>query len=390
MEDTPKIIITLIKKKMFYESCEIFNSSYNFNKMKNNKLIINIPNEKFSQSKEKILVEIKLISKYDSIKFNFNAYYGINKAYCFLSSFKHSIQLYEFYFYKQVKVKYDDGDLTEMDSFENDSRSRIILINAPNNITFNEISFNIGYFQPPKNPELDSLNSFEVAVFDILKYYFASKVIQKKEKISIIENIKMFRNNLENFYINIKTLYNEKEDNIDKYSSIINESKIIEIEINFSQKKSTLENEFKDNQDYYIMYLYLLWFALGAYCLKIKKEKENKKENEYLSIRDIFRYTEKLYIEYQKDEDLLTYQKIMLIYSNILFLLTFPNIKKYEDCKLKYIKRKDIKSKSVFGISFHFLEEFIEKLNSKSYLFYPLLLLDCGLYQTKERKLVLI
>ena len=264
MEDTPKIIITLIKKKMFYESCEIFNSSYNFNKMKNNKLIINIPNEKFSQSKEKILVEIKLISKYDSIKFNFNAYYGINKAYCFLSSFKHSIQLYEFYFYKQVKVKYDDGDLTEMDSFENDSRSRIILINAPNNITFNEISFNIGYFQPPKNPELDSLNSFEVAVFDILKYYFASKVIQKKEKISIIENIKMFRNNLENFYINIKTLYNEKEDNIDKYSSIINESKIIEIEINFSQKKSTLENEFKDNQDYYIMYLYLLWFALGA------------------------------------------------------------------------------------------------------------------------------
>lgn len=386
MEDTPKIIITLIKKKMFYESCEIFNSSYNFNKMKNNKLIINIPNEKFSQSKEKILVEIKLISKYDSIKFNFNAYYGINKAYCFLSSFKHSIQLYEFYFYKQIKVKYDDGDLTEMDSFENDSRSRIILINAPNNITFNEISFNIGYFQPPKNPELDSLNSFEVAVFDILKYYFASKVIQKKEKISIIENIKMFRNNLENFYINIKTLYNEKEDNIDKYSSIINESKIIEIEINFSQKKSTLENEFKDNQDYYIMYLYLLWFALGAYCLKIKKEKENKKENEYLSIRDIFRYTEKLYIEYQKDEDLLTYQKIMLIYSNILFLLTFPNIKKYEDCKLKYIKRKDIKSKSVFGISFHFLEEFIEKLNSKSYLFYPLLLLDCGLYQTKERE----
>ena len=76
----------------------------------------------------------------------------------------------------------------------------------------------------------------------------------------------------------------------------------------------------------------------------------------------------------------------MLIYSNILFLLTFPNIKKYEDCKLKYIKKKDIKSKSVFGISFHFFLLLIEKLNSKSYLFYPLLLLDCGLYQTKERE----
>ena len=76
----------------------------------------------------------------------------------------------------------------------------------------------------------------------------------------------------------------------------------------------------------------------------------------------------------------------MLIYSNIFFLLSFSNIKKYEDCKLKYIKRKDIKTKSVFGISFKFLEDFIEKLNPKSYLFYPLLLLDCGQYQGKDKQ----
>ena len=47
---------------------------------------------------------------------------------------------------------------------------------------------------------------------------------------------------------------------------------------------------------------------------------------------------------------------------------------------------KDIKTKSVFGISFKFLEDFIEKLNFKTYLFYPLLLLDWGQYQGKDKR----
>ena len=276
MESHTKIIITLIKKDMSFESCEILNTIYNLNDLPNDKLIIDVPDKKFDESKEKIIIEIKLISKFISKKFNFNVYYGINKAYCFLSLFGNSFQLYEFYFYKQVKVEYEDGELTETDSFENDSRSRMILINPPNDIIFDKITFNLGEFKFKKNSGIDSDNSFEVAILNVSKYYFASKVIQKDEKFSIIENIKIYKNELEKLYINIKKLYNEGEDNIDKYSNIFKESKINKIDINFSKKKSTLENEFKDEKDYFLMYLYLLWFALGSYCSKIKAEKDNK------------------------------------------------------------------------------------------------------------------
>ena len=141
------------------------------------------------------------------------------------------------------------------------------------------------------------------------------------------------------------------------------------------------------------MYLYLLWLALGAYCSKMK-EKENKEDNgkdkeekiETLSVRDIFELAQKLYLEYLKDKDLLIYEKIMLIYSHIFFLIRCPNKDYYKNSNLKYIKRKDIKQKSIFGIALNFMEEFIEKLSYKSYLFYPLLLLDCGLYKTKDRE----
>ena len=157
---------------MFFYSCQILKSLYKFDEIPNNELIINIPGDMFDASKEKIIIEIKLNSKSESIIFNFNAYYGINKAYCFLSPFKHTFELYELYFYKPIKVKYKNIELTETDSFENDSRSRMILINPPKNIIFDEITFKIEKFQPNEDSNIDSNNSndsFEVAIFDISK-----------------------------------------------------------------------------------------------------------------------------------------------------------------------------------------------------------------------------
>ena len=164
----------------------------------------------------------------------------------------------------------------------------MILINAPPNIKLDENIFNIGKFILQINSFFDSDNSFEVAVFNIAKNYYASKVIQKKEKFSMIEKIKIYQNQLEKIYNNIIKLYNGKEENIDKYSFIINENKITKIEIDFSQKKSTLENEFKDTQDYLLMYLYLLWFALESYFSKIKKETDNKNKNGIKIIKNIY------------------------------------------------------------------------------------------------------
>jgi len=150
------------------------------------------------------------------------------------------------------------------------------------------------------------------------------------------------------------------------------------IKMNFSQKKLLLKNEFQNEQDYHLMHLYLLWFVIGSYYPK-------KKGEEHISITDLFNYVKNIYLEYLNDKDLMMYEIVMLIYSNVFFLLTFKNMKEFKDSNLKYIKRKDIKSKSVFGISFNFLNEFIEGITPKSYLFYPFLLLDSEIYEAKDQ-----
>lgn len=109
-----------------------------------------------------------------------------------------------------------------------------------------------------------------------------------------------------------------------------------------------------------------------------------KKKEKYLSIVDVFGNAESLYSQYLNDKYLLIYQKILLIYSNFFFLLSSQSINEYKESKLTYIKRKDIRPNSVFGKAFNFLKEFIEKRTPKSYLFYLILLLDSGIYETKD------
>ena len=380
-----KLILTVFKKDMFFESCQIFGSIYNFKELLKDKLIIEIPENILNSSNGRAIIEFQLISKdknYNpSLTFKFNAYFGINKAYCFLSTFNRTLQLYEFCFYKQARIKLEEGILAETDSFENDSRSRIILINAPNFITLDGITFDVVKFRP-KIENIDE-NSFEVALFDVSKEYYASKLIKIKEEFSIIKNINNYKDNLEKFYSEIKNLYNQKDNDIDKYLLIVKKSGISKVEINFTQKKSVLKKEFQTEGDYYLMYIYLLWYIIGPY---FTNDKDKDKDKDKLTIINILDCAERAYMDYLNDKELELYEKIMLIYSNMIFLLTFKNINDYNDSKLKYIKRKDIKPKSVFGISFYFMKNFIEKLTPQSYLFYPLLLIDSGIYKTKEQK----
>ena len=128
------------------------------------------------------------------------------------------------------------------------------------------------------------------------------------------------------------------------------------------------------------MYLYFLWYAIGAYY------KENT--TKYISILALFDCFEKSYKEFLEDEDLLIYEKIMLIYSKILYIMTFTDINEYKKSNVIYIKNKknNILPKSVFGICFNFINEFIKNSTPQSYLFYPLLLLDSGIYTTSEDK----
>ena len=375
-----QLVLTIIRNNMFFESCKIFGVKFNFNEILNDQVIIDIPDTVFDKSKEKKIIPFTLISSNEklskSLSYKFNIYYGINKAYCFLALIN-SLQLYELCFYQPVIIEYEEGKLPERDYFESDSRTRIILINSPNLIIINEVSFDIKEFKPKVKSIYESENSFEIALFDISRKYYASKAIKDKEDFSVIKKVKSYKEKLEKFYFEVKLLNKQKESNIDNYISL-EENRIMEyIKMNFSQEKLVLKNEFQDEQDYHLMYMYLLWLVIGFYYPK-------KKEEEHIPITDLFNYVENIYFEYLNDKDLMIYEKVMLIYSHVFFLLSFKNMNEYEKSNLKYVKKKEIKSKSVFGICFKFLNEFIEGITPKSYLFYPFLLLDSGIYEAKD------
>jgi hypothetical protein len=252
--------------------------------------------------------------------------------------------------------------LPERDYFESDSRTRIILINSPNLIKINEVYYRINKLIPDIFYFEESENSFEISLFDVSRKYYASKAIKDKEEFSVIKKVTSYKEQLDKFYFEVKLLNKQKETNIDKYISLTENSNMEYIKMNFSQKKLALKNEFQDKQDYDLMYMYLLWFVIGSYYPRMKEE-------EHISIKDLLNVAENIYLEYLNDKDLMIYEKVMFIFSHVFFLLTFKNINEYEKSNLKYVKRKDVKSKSVFGICFKFLSEFIEGITPKSYLF---------------------
>ena len=289
-----KLVLTIVKKEIYFGSCEVFGSIYDLKTDEN--VTIAIPNYLFAESKEKKTIKFKLIRDSDSTKFivfKFNIYYGINKAYCFLDSFGLTLKLFEICFYKPTKIKYEENILTETDSFEKDSRTRIILINPPQYFYFDDILYDLETIK--NNVCNTSENSFEIALFNTSKKYFASKLIKEREDFSIIKKIEIYRKDLEELYGKIKTLFSQKEKNKNKYLSIIKSYNFPGVEMNFSQRKSILINEFKNEQDYKLMYLYILRYAIGSYY------EENKEE--YIPIIDLFDCCEKSYNEFLKDED---------------------------------------------------------------------------------------
>ena len=320
-----KLVLTILKNEIYFDSCEVFGFIYNLEKLQ--KLIIDIPKYVFAESKERKTITFKLIKNAYPPKaeiFKFNIYYGINKAYCFLDSYKFTIKLFEICFYKPAKIKYNEELLTETDYFENDSRTRIVLINSPLSLSIDDALFTMENFKVKGCNE----NSFEVALFNTSKNYYASKLIKEREEFSLIQKLKFYSKEINELYDNISILFGQKEKSTDKYLSIIKNYNIPMFIMNFSQRKSILKNEFRDLEEYKLMYRYMLEYAIGSYYEK-KKEK-------FIPIIDLLDCIEKSYQEFLIDEDLLIYEKIMLIYSKILYIMSFTSINEYEQSNLTY------------------------------------------------------
>ena len=362
--------IKRIKRKSYYSSIQILGEKY---KIGNKDLIIEIEDKYFNDWKEKIIIELQinpLDILSEPLKYKMNIFYGINTAYCFLT--EETNLLIEYNFIDAQQIFYQDIELKEYDG--NGLVKRLVLINCPHllNISNKYLTFLNSILNFSDNLKF---NSFELTDCDFNKLFFGVRVIQAEEKFSIIENMNEQKQKLQKFFADLKILIEKNINDKNIYLNLYNNYNIKEYNFNFSQRRKLLENEFKTNDDYYVMHLYWIWYSIKySYLYKSKNYECN------ISIINIFNNMNKFYNIYLKDEELKVYQKILLFYSHVTFFLEKNDIKKYESSNLKYIKRKDIKDGSIYKHGFDFMKNFISKLNEKSYLFFPLLMLDCGNY----------
>ena len=369
-----KLIIYFIKEKnrpIYYSSINFLNQTYT---TKNNDLSIDIDDKYFNNEKEKIIFDLKIkpvdiLSK--DIKYKINIFYGINIAYCFLSV--ENEFLIEYNYIENQHIFYKDIELNHFDG--NGLVKRLVLINSPTFLSISKIS--LTFFNRIILKTLKDYNSFEITDCDYSNSLFGIRPIKFEEKFNLINNMKEQEQELENLYNDLKVMIKQKIKVKDEYLKLFDNYNIKEYIMNFSQKKSILEKEFKNNEDYYLMFLYWVWYG-------IKNSYLNKKYNCNISINDIFNIMNEVYNKYLNDNDLLTYEKIILFYSEVSFLLEKNDIKEYKSAELRLIKRKVIKNNSIYGLSFDFLKEFFSKLKEKSYLFLPLLMIDCGTYYFNE------
>ena len=180
-----KIIIHFIKgidRKGYYSSINFLNKVY---KIGTKDLIIDIEDKYFNDWKEKIIVEIQinpldLLSK--PFKYKMNLFYGINKAYCFVTEEENL--LVEYNYIDEQQIFYRDYELNEYDG--NGLVKRLVLINCPNKLIISNkrVSFLTSIFNYSDN---FILNSFEFTHCNFKKLLFGVKAIQIEEKFTIIQ-----------------------------------------------------------------------------------------------------------------------------------------------------------------------------------------------------------
>ena len=371
---------------------------------------ITIPNGFFGTYKEKKMIEFQLLFKEDENKkiiiqpksFYFYIFVGKNKAYCFIDH--DSENLFDICCLdEKVGVYYKDMELNEFNYLEDDTRSRIILINTPSKVKINNDK-KIYTFIPYDLPED---NSIQISFFDSTGSNYSVKVISYEEiseELSIVKYLREKESNIKEFYKELEDLIKKKLDDVEILNTLVAGKNLIKINNNFSTRKDILNKALADDELYDLFYKYILWvicdlkyFTNNKEVKKGEKKQEKKEETITKELEDIieinlpiniiFKYINKIYEKYKNDKDLLNYQRVLLFYSNTIFFIKIDNEIEYDKRKLEYVIKKNIEKNSVFDLSFKFIENFIDNLNSKSHLFYPLLLLDSGLYY-KEGKTI--
>ena len=141
---------------------------------------------------------------------------------------------------------------------------------------------------------------------------------------------------------------------------------------NYVFPKSILKKEL--NKTDYIDFIYKI--VVLSY---INKELEKNENIPLPALKDLTGKLNKSYTKIKNDKNIEIYEKVLLlinIYLSELF--------KYDN-ELNYLNIKNVDKESPLALSVNFLNKFIEDLDYESQFYYPLLLIDGGLFNFKYK-----
>ena len=218
-----KVIFNFLGKNNIFAEYKILGNNHDFNKTE-----ITIPDSLFGKNKEKRILEFKLIPKNNivdkELTFYLYVYFGINKVYCFIEEKKGL--LYDICFLdNKIILNYENLALKEINTLENDSRTRIVLINSPSLFKINNLDINLNLYLPIDLYELKN-NSFQIAFFDYFQKAYSVKSISQEEEDSELLIVNVLKENkkiLIDFFKKLEQLIKMEETNEENYKILCKE-----------------------------------------------------------------------------------------------------------------------------------------------------------------------
>ena len=313
-------------------------------------------------------------------------YPGYNQAYCFLDVVGTT---YEFIFYrKNIKYflannfeifskEYNKKISVNLNSMNLNDRANLILINCLKETNFlinNTTEIDLANFCS-SIPNFYYNNSYLLFFNNNDFDKVISKEIKPVVKLNFPEIYNKNKHNVENMFNGIMCLSNTDENIFKTNFELISKCNKYLVDIiynNFVLPKSILIQEL--NQTEYIDFIYKIVFY--SY---LNRELDEKKNITFSEIKDLMDKLNKAYNKISNDNSIEIYEKI-LIFINIYHSKYFKH-----NNKIKYFNINNAEKDSPLICSKEFLCEFIEGLDYESNFYYPLLLIDGGLFNYKYK-----
>ena len=379
MESTKEKVsleIIFVKNENIFTHFEVLGDSYEIPETLHKKIAIK--DDKFLFGKDVLTCEFRLYHKDNSnskISCIFNLYYGENIAYCFLNKQGFNFELlFLFPDTQNLSIKWGNDNISKCDDFETQERKRFLLINFPLDV----ISINNKYFNlKEKIPKNSKTNSFQYSFYEIETELAPLKEISlNKEIISIEEKLNTYKDKLKKFYCDLKEFYSSdisKYAHIEKFVFLLNNYKCLDsFSIDFiNYDTNYLKKTFTKNEDIECFYYKGLYEFIKNKKYKIcKNRKYFKKALSYIES-----YKETLI----KKDELSIYHKILILKNFFFVFQLAKGIEGFKNINFNYYILEKSKADSVFKLTINFIKSFINKLNIKSKLFFPILQINSGI-----------